>query len=171
LIPTHDLNQSPSQHIYRPPCGLVDTHSTSTSVPETAEEALYLLEVARADLEVRRLEKDLAERLLHQLLMRKHYLELQADKAKRNFGAAEVNVGCTRALVTRGGFVCPERSLGSPRPRPNIELGELQYASQDMVAQADVQGIRILSNFSFTADSETHMIIYTYFYLCSLTML
>ncbi|OAX42181.1 hypothetical protein K503DRAFT_767002 [Rhizopogon vinicolor AM-OR11-026] len=75
-----------NKHIHRPPCGLVDTHSTSTSVPETAEKALYLLEVARADLEVCHLEKDLAERLLHQLRMREHYLKLQADKAKRNLG-------------------------------------------------------------------------------------
>ncbi|KAG1888730.1 hypothetical protein F4604DRAFT_1674363 [Suillus subluteus] len=75
------------------------THTTS--MPETSEEAVYLLEMARADLEVRRLEKDLAERVLHQFRMRKHHLLLQAKKARRKFGDAEAHVGRMHAHLMR----------------------------------------------------------------------
>jgi hypothetical protein len=118
-ILTLALNQFYLQYIHRYPNEPFDAYMDS--MPETSEEASYLLEMARADLEVRRLEKDLAERLLHQFRMRKHHLRLQAKRAKRNFGDAEANVGRTRALVVRCGFVCSERSLWSPCPKSTIK--------------------------------------------------
>jgi hypothetical protein len=133
-ILTLALNQFYLQYIRRRPLEQFDAHTES--IPETSEEAFYLLEMARADLEVRRLEKDLAERLLHQFRMRKHHLRLRAKKAKRNFGDAEANVGRTRALVVRCGFVCSERSLWSPRTKSAIKSCE-RICSQNRYAVAD----------------------------------
>ncbi|KAG1833229.1 hypothetical protein DFJ58DRAFT_723499 [Suillus subalutaceus] len=116
---TSDSSEVYNMYIRRYPNEPFDAYMDS--MPETSEEASYLLEMARADLEVRRLEKDLAERLLHQFRMRKHHLRLRAKRAKRNFGDAEANVGRTRALVVRCGFVCSERSLWSPRPKSTIK--------------------------------------------------
>ncbi|KAG1833677.1 hypothetical protein DFJ58DRAFT_736006 [Suillus subalutaceus] len=65
---TSDSSEVYNMYIRRYPNEPFDAYMDS--MPETSEEASYLLEMARADLEVRRLEKDLAERLLHQFRMR-----------------------------------------------------------------------------------------------------
>ncbi|KAG1902913.1 uncharacterized protein F5891DRAFT_1186056 [Suillus fuscotomentosus] len=74
-------------------------NSFSGAYPESAEEATYLLEMVQADLEVRCIERELADRLLFQLQVHTHYWQLKAKKAQKQFGHAEMNVGQGRAAL------------------------------------------------------------------------
>ncbi|KAH7918562.1 hypothetical protein BV22DRAFT_1134498 [Leucogyrophana mollusca] len=85
-------------------------------LPDSADEAECLLSIARADLNISRAEKDLADGIHVRNMMRARYSHFQLEKAKRKLTSAELEVGRVRAVARRCGFVCSAASVAPRLP-------------------------------------------------------
>ena len=83
------------------------------SVPESAEEAISLLRLLRADRNVCLAGVDLLDSEISQSTARIQYYTHLANKARKRLQRAELAVGYGRMMITRSGYLY-EATVGRP---------------------------------------------------------
>lgn len=75
--------------------------------PDNVTEANLLLETAVSNRKIRRIQKYLADQLVHRDALQLRYSRLQVEKAKSKLTTADLHVGRVRMIVRRSGY-CPD---------------------------------------------------------------